>query len=131
MDFSAFDSQRLDEYTEQAKQAWGHTVAYKEFEEKRTGRSKAAESALGKGLMAIFAELGQVKTDAPESEAVQALVVKLQGYICENYYSCTKPILLNLGQMYAASGEFTENIDAVGGAGTAEFTNRAIQIYCK
>ncbi len=27
-------------------------------------------------------------------------------------------------------GEFTESIDNVGGAGTAEFVNRAIEIYC-
>ena len=26
--------------------------------------------------------------------------------------------------------EFTENIDKMGGEGTAEFTHRAIQIYC-
>ncbi|MBR6394968.1 MAG: TipAS antibiotic-recognition domain-containing protein, partial [Ruminococcus sp.] len=33
-------------------------------------------------------------------------------------------------QMYAAGGEFTENIDKMGGEGTAEFTARAISIYC-
>jgi hypothetical protein len=32
--------------------------------------------------------------------------------------------------MYAGGGEFTENIDKMGGEGTAEFTNRAIEIYC-
>ena len=32
--------------------------------------------------------------------------------------------------MYAGGGEFTENIDKMGGEGTAEFTHRAIQIYC-
>ena len=31
--------------------------------------------------------------------------------------------------MYASGGEFTENIDKMGGEGTAEFTHRAIQIY--
>ena len=32
--------------------------------------------------------------------------------------------------MYSGGGEFTENIDNVGGIGTAEFTNKAIEIYC-
>ena len=32
MDFSAFDTKKMDEYAEQAKAAWGHTEAYKEFE---------------------------------------------------------------------------------------------------
>ena len=33
-------------------------------------------------------------------------------------------------RLYAGGGEFTENIDKMGGEGTAEFTHRAIQIYC-
>ena len=33
--------------------------------------------------------------------------------------------------MYAGGGELTENIDAAGGIGTAEFTNEAIEIFCK
>jgi hypothetical protein len=32
--------------------------------------------------------------------------------------------------MYAGGGEFTENINKMGGEGTAEFTYQAIQIYC-
>ena len=32
--------------------------------------------------------------------------------------------------MYARC-EFTESIDNAGGAGTAEFVNRAIEVYCK
>ena len=39
---------------------------------------------------------------------------KLQDYITANYYTCTKNILSGLGQMYAAAGEMTENIDAAG-----------------
>ena len=33
--------------------------------------------------------------------------------------------------MYAAGGEFTENIDKAGGEGTAVFAQRAIAIYCR
>lgn len=32
--------------------------------------------------------------------------------------------------MYAGGGEFTENIDAAGGVGTAEFADKAIDIFC-
>ena len=42
----------------------------------------------------------------------------------------TDRILAGLGQMYAAGGEMTENIDRAGGNGTAEFASRAIRIYC-
>ena len=40
-------------------------------------------------------------------------------------------ILNQLGQMYGAGGAFTENINAAGGAGAAEFAQKAIEIYCK
>ena len=50
-------------------------------------------------------------------------------HITENYY--TKPILYQLGQMYGAGGEFTENINAAGGEGAAEFAQKAIEIYCR
>ncbi len=131
MDFSAFDSKKLDAYAKQAKESWGKTEAYKEFEEKSKGRTADAENSIAQGLMTIFAELGQTKDTAPDGSDAQALVKKLQGYITEHYCNCTDQILLSLGQMYAADGEFTENIDAVGGIGTAEFTNKAIQVYCK
>ncbi len=131
MDFSAFDKSKLEDYARRAKESWGKTDAYREFEQKSAGRSDSAERALGKGLMDIFADMGKTKNEDPASEAAQALVKKLQSYITEHYYACTKPILLSLGQMYAAGGEFTENIDAAGGEGTARFANAAIQIYCQ
>ena len=33
--------------------------------------------------------------------------------------------------MYAADGEFKENIDHAGGSGTAEFASKAIEFYCR
>ena len=36
----------------------------------------------------------------------------------------------SLGSMYAAGGEFTENIDACGGEGTAAFVDKAIRVFC-
>ena len=36
--------------------------------------------------------------------------------------------LCGLGRMYAGGGELTENIDDVGGVGTAEFASKAIDI---
>ncbi len=131
MDFSVFDSKKLDDYARQAKESWGKTEAYREFEEKSSGRTSDTEGQIAQGLMAIFAELGQIKDTAPESEEAQLLVKKLQSYISQNYYTCTKQILMGLGQMYAAGGAFTENIDAVGGSGTAAFTDAAIGVYCK
>jgi hypothetical protein len=57
-------------------------------------------------------------------------VRSIQDFITENMYKCTDEILYGLGKMYAGGGEFTENIDKMGGKGTAEFVYQAIKIYC-
>ena len=131
LSFDAFDTRKLDEYAARAKASWGTTPAYKEFEEKSKGRTREEDSDIAKGLMDIFAEFGAVRNTDPASEQAQVLVKKLQDYISEHYYTCTNQILHGLGQMYAGGGDFTANIDSYGGAGTAEFAHRAIEVYCE
>lgn len=48
----------------------------------------------------------------------------------EPLYTCTNEILSSHGKMYVDGGDFTENIDKAGGVGTAEFVDKAIEIYC-
>lgn len=130
MDFTAFDTKKIDEYTKKAKEQWGNTDAYKEFEQKRKNHSKEEQALIGNGLMNIFVEIGQMMDEAPDSEKVQAQVKKLQEYITENYYKCTNEILSGLGKMYGAGGEFTANINKAAGDGCAEFSAKAIEKYC-
>ena len=131
MNFSAFDTEKMDAYAAQAKAQWQHTEAYQEFSEKNKGRSKEAEEALARGLMSIFADFGRCKAADPASPEAQALVKRLQSYITEHYYRCTSEMLRSLGAMYGAGGEFTENIDRAGGEGTAKFAERAIAACCE
>ena len=121
---SAFDNSKLEQYKAEAKEKWGKTDAYKEYEQRgKTNQNDA--------MMAIFAEVGQVLHLDPASAEAQALVGKLQQFITDNYYTCTKKILQGLGQMYVADERFKTNIDRAGGEGTAEFVAKAIEIYCK
>jgi len=131
MDFSVFDTKKIDEYAKQAKEQWGTTDAYKEFERKSQGRTKEKEQAVMKQFMQVFVEFGQMKNLPSDSGDVQAQVKKLQDFITEHFYNCTDEILSGLGKMYAAGGEFTTNIDKAGGEGTAEFVAEAVEIYCK
>ena len=130
MDFSAFDTRKIDEYAAQAKAFWGETPEYHEFEEKSGNRTKEEENDLGQQMMAIFAEIGKHKGDDPASEPVQALVATLRDFISEHYYTCSKQVLSGLGQMYAGGGDMTANIDHAGGEGTAVFANEAIKVFC-
>ena len=112
------------------KRPGGDTPAFQEYEQKARGRSAEENADLNRQMMDIFAEFGTVRDTDPASEKAKALVRKLQDFISAHYYTCTDQILAGLGQMYAAGGEMTENIDRAGGKGTAEFAARAIEAYC-
>ena len=131
MDFTAFDTQKIQEYTRQAKQQWGATPAYKEFEQKTAHQTAQEAANLGSRLMEILAVFGGMQHKSPAAPAVQTQVKALQAFITEHYYTCTKEIFAQLGQMYGAGGEFTANINATGGPGTAEFAAKAIAVYCE
>ena len=128
MDYTAFDTEKIDRYAKEAKAKWGKTEAYKEFEAKTAGKDL---TATGDKLMEVFKEFGKIRHLSPASSEAQSLVKKLQSFITHNYYNCTEQILLGLGQMYAAPGEMNENIDNAGGEGTGAFARDAITIYCK
>lgn len=131
MDFTAFDTSKIDEYSRQAKEAWGTTEQYKEFEEKSSKRSPSDEKALGEEIMRIVSRFGELKDREVSDPLVTKQVQLLQNFITEHFYKCTDEILSQLGLMYAGGGEFTANINAVGSDGAAEFANEAIQEYCR
>lgn len=131
MDFSAFDTRKIDEYAAQAKATWGTTPEYHEYEEKAKDRTSEQQKSINIQMMNIFVEFGKIKEENPASEKAQSLVKTLQDFITEHFYTCSDEILANLGKMYAGGGEFTTNIDKSGGAGTAEFAGKAIAVYCE
>ena len=130
LNFDAFDTKKIDEYAAQAKASWGKTPAYKEYEEKAKGRTKEEDQKIYQGMIDLFAQFGSIRDSDPASGEAQALVKKLQEYITEHMYTCSKEILSSLGKMYAGGGDFTRNIDSFGGEGTAVFASKAIEIYC-
>ena len=118
-------------YSTEARERWGNTDAYREHEKKTKNYTKEKWAEINGGLMAIFAEFAECKNDgfAVNSPEVQSLVVKLQEYITQNYYTCTGEILAGLGQMYVADERFKKNINKYG-EGTAEFVAEAIGMFC-
>ena len=119
-------------YEAEARERWGNTQAYVEHTEKIKGYTLDKWKEANDGLMNIFAEFAALKNSGFEanSEEVQALVVKLQKNISDNYYTCTDEILSGLGQMYVSDERFKKNIDKYGD-GTADYASRAIAVYCE
>ena len=131
MDFSTFDTTELDQYTAEAKARWGKTKAWQEYEQKAAGQTAEQKQSTGDALMDIFARFGKIRHLSPESQEAQELVASLQDFITRHYYTCTKPILQGLGQLYIAGDSTTENIDKAGGEGTARFAHDAIEFFCR
>lgn len=129
-DFTAFDMAKIDDYIAKAREYWGDTAAFKEFEEKNADRTSEENAGINTELMKIFAQFGGMKDMDPASPKVQKQVKKLQDYITDKFYKCTNTILSSLGHAYSAEGEMNRNIDKAGGKGTGEFVDKAIQIYC-
>lgn len=127
MNITAFDTDKIERYAKEAKAQWGNTPEYREYEAKKL--SKELQKDAAEGLMELFKEFAACKDGAPEQAGEQ--VRKLQDYISAYFYHCSNEVLSGLGQMYGAGGEFTENIDAYAGAGTAAFAAKAIAAYCK
>lgn len=130
LDFTVFDTKKIDEYARQAKESYGHTPEFRQFQEKTKGRTREREREISVDLMGILAKFGEMQQLDPGERPVQEQVKRLQDFITEHFYDCSNEILWSLGQMYAGGGSMTENIDRAGGEGTAEYAARAIQTYC-
>ncbi|CAM4131681.1 MerR family transcriptional regulator [Streptococcus penaeicida] len=128
MSFEAFKEKEYETYQAEVKERWGTTQAYAEFEAKK---GKLDYQEVSQEMSAIFAQFGVLKDLAPDHEKVQAQVKTLQDYITNHFYTCTNEILAGLAQMYVADKRFKENIDQMGGPGTADFASDAIAIYCQ
>ncbi len=131
MDFTAFDTTVIEQYSKEAKEQWGSTEAYKEYDKKFSSGSDKETKKVMSDFMEIFAKFGGIKDGDPSSKASLELVQSLKDFITEHFYTCTDEILTELGRSYVGGNDFTRNIDKAGGAGTAEFVNKAIQAYVR
>lgn len=129
MDFSVFDNKQIDDYVSRAKERWGNSKEYQEFDIKTKKLSEVSKKVIYDEFIQIFKEFGEFKNLDIKEMKVQEKVRKLQNYITEHFYKCSDNILLNLGEMYAFDGEFKDNINRIGGEGTAEFIKNSIVYY--
>ena len=129
--YSYCNKHGLNKFMLEAKEKWGATPQWKEFEEKTQKKSETEMSDMGADLMKLFSELGEIKDQDPSSDAAQAKVKSIQDFITKNYYTCTNEIFKSLSLMYVEDERFRENIDKAGGAGTAEFAKAAIDILTR
>ncbi len=122
----------MNNYNNEVINKWGQTNIYKEYSNKTKNYSSSKWDEVSNGLNNIIIEFAECLKNNLSFNCtyVQNLVIKLQNYITNNYYTCTNEQLKNLGKMYILDERFTKNIDKYG-KGTAEFIHLAIENYCK
>ncbi|MFA9414306.1 MULTISPECIES: MerR family transcriptional regulator [unclassified Streptococcus] len=124
MTLDIFNQEELKQLQEEAQNRWGNTQAYQDFVAKTAADDWQTSHH---ELMTIFEEFGKLRHLTVTAPAVQEQVKRLQDTISEHYYPCTSEILRGLGMMYAQDNRFTQTIDQVAGAGTAQFVYEAIE----
>ena len=134
MSFKQFDASEIEnnkkKYAEEARQRWGGTGAYAEYSQKAKDYDDPQWKLLNGEGAEILRQFAELRHQDPAGSEAQALVKTWQDFITANFYTCTKPILSCLGQMYIGDERFTQNIDKHG-EGTALIMAAAIEIYCK
>lgn len=131
LDFSGFDTRKIDEYAAQARAAYGQTDAYKEYERRFLHLEQDAQARITQDFLQVLSRFGAHLGEAPDSPEVQQLVAALQDFITQHFYTCTDQILASYAHLYDGGGSFTENIDKVGGPGTAALAAQAIRHYTR
>lgn len=114
-------------YKKEVKERWGNTLEYKEFKEK--GYSNNDNERFKEEIDGIFRRFKDVVKFGEESKEAQELVKYWHNYINNNFYTCSKEVLSNLGDMYVYDERFKNNIDK-DYEGLSEFINKAIKVYC-
>lgn len=131
MNTEIFNVEEMEQYKNEVIRKWGSTSEYKEYEQKKKGKTEKEQRETMQKLMYFFQELGEWKANSPENSKVQKKIQELQQFITDHFYICTNEILYGLGQMYVQDERMKHNIDKAGGDGTAQFVQKAITIYCK
>lgn len=129
----AFDMTEIEEhqkkYSEEVKNKYGNTSAYKESNEKTSKYTKEDWSNIMKGWDEIYKKLANLMDKNPDDKEVQESVHQFREHISKNFYDCTPEIFRGLGELYINDERFTANIDKYK-VGLSKFLREAINIYC-
>ena len=115
-------------YEEEARQLWGDEVV-ENSNKMIEPLSSEEKGEISKQMHELFTRLGQLLTEAPDSNKTQDEIKFMYTYFNRtfgNYY--TPEVFAGLGQLYVSDTRFTENIDQYG-QGLSAFLAEAMRIF--
>ena len=129
LNLKGFNAGQIDEYTARARALYDKTETYQEYHQRFLALNQAERDQVDRDMEALLASFGAHLGESPESPGVQALVDRLQAFLSEHFYECTPAILRSLANMCDGGGSVTENLDALGGPGTALLIAGALRCH--
>ena len=125
--FNGFKKEDLNKYEDQAIEKYG-----KETLEESKKRQSGKEDIVAEKFNSVFRSMAEYRKnniDIEEKE-VQSKVEELYNYMNKYAFDCSVEVFSYIGKGYSQNPEFKKNIDKFG-EGVAEYTSRAIDVYCK
>lgn len=129
LNLKGFNAGQIDEYTARARALYDKTETYQEYHRRFLALNQAERDQVDRDMEALLASFGAHLGESPESPGVQALVGRLQAFLDEHFFECTPAILRSLANMCDGGGSVTENLDALGGPGTARLIAGALRCH--
>ena len=129
LNLKGFNAGQIDEYTARARALYDKTETYQEYHQRFLALNQAERDQVDRDMEALLASFGAHLGESPESPGVQALVERLQAFLSEHFYECTPAILRSLANMCDGGGSVTEDLDALGGPGTALLIAGALRCH--
>ncbi|NVY96390.1 MerR family transcriptional regulator [Lactobacillus sp. DCY120] len=116
-----FDQEKIKTQAAQARQAWEQTKIYQEYEQKVQAQGPQQQQVWGQKLLQLLGQFGKLQKLSPQDAQVQKQVATVQTFINDQFFTCSREILGQLGQMYQVNPDFRANLEEAGGPGTVDF----------
>lgn len=111
--FEVFGDTHPEEYTEEARQRWGDTDAYRESQRRTASYTKEDWQRIKDEEQDLVSRLADLMASGaePESAAARELAEEHRQQICRHFYTCSPRMHTALAEMYVADQRFTAHYD--------------------
>ena len=125
--FNGFKKEDLNKYEDEAIGKYG-----KETIEESKKRQSGKEDIVAEKFNSVFRSMAEYRKNNIniEEKEVQSKVEELYNYMNKYAFDCSVEVFSYIGKGYSQNPEFKNNIDKFG-EGVAEYTSKAIDVYCK
>jgi len=127
--YGGLSRQKIDEYTEEARERWGNTKAFKQSQDRLKGCSKEQYAALAKESEELVQELADAMEHGFDSPEAQAAIDRNFQMINERFYDCSLEMFHNLAIMTTEDQRFADYYRRFH-PDLPEFRRKAVEFYC-